>query len=70
MKKKIVALTIGLGMLFSTAMPTTAMAKEARESDFIDMNAIVSYDVTETGIMFYFEDGTGYYLDRMEVESR
>lgn len=70
MKKKIVALTLGLSMLFSATLPTMAMAKETRESDFIDMNAIVSYDVTETGIMFYFEDGTGYYLDRMEVESK
>ena len=70
MKKKIVALTLGLSMLFSTAIPTFAMAKEAKQPDYIDMNAIVSYDVTETGIMFYFENGTGYYLDRMEVESR
>ena len=46
------------------------MAKETSEPDYVDMNAIVSYDVTETGIMFYFEDGTGYSLDRMEVESR
>ena len=70
MKKKIVAFTIGLCALFSATLPTFAMAKETREPEYIDMNAIVSYDVTETGIMFYFEDGTGYYLDRMEVESR
>lgn len=70
MKKKIVAFTIGLCALFSTAIPTFAMAKSTREPDYIDMNAIVSYYVTETGIMFYFEDGTGYYLDRMEVKSR
>lgn len=70
MKKKIVALTIGLCALFSAALPTFAMSKTTRESDYIDMNAVVSYDVTETGIMFYFEDGTGYYLDKMEVEAR
>ena len=70
MKKKIVALAIGLSMLFSTTIPTFAMAKEAKQPDYIDMNAIVSYDITETGIMFYFEDGTGYYLDRQEVYAR
>ena len=70
MKKKIVAFTIGLCALFSATLPTFAMAKETREPEYIDMNAIVSYDVTETGIMFYFEDGTGYYLDRQEVYAR
>lgn len=63
MKKKIAALTLALGMLLSVTIPTMAQ-------DYVDMNAIVSYEVTETGILFHFEDGTGYYLDRMEVESR
>lgn len=27
-------------------------------------NEIVDYDTTDTGIYFYFQDGTGYYLDR------
>ena len=31
--------------------------------NMIDMNSVVSYEETETGILFNFDDGSGYYLE-------
>ena len=30
----------------------------------VDMNTVVDYVATEYGLQLYFEDGTGYYLER------
>ena len=32
--------------------------------DIVDMNTIVDFSATEYGLQLYFEDGTGYYLER------
>ena len=34
------------------------------ESDVVDMSKVTGYEVTETGLLLHFEDGTGYYLER------
>ena len=30
----------------------------------VDMDAVVDFSATEYGLQLYFEDGTGYYLER------
>lgn len=32
--------------------------------DIVDMNTIVDFTATEYGLQLYFEDGTGYFLER------
>lgn len=34
------------------------------DDDFIDMRTVVDFTATEYGLQLYFEDGTGYYLER------
>lgn len=34
------------------------------ESDVVDMTEVTGYEVTETGLLLHFEDGTGYYLEK------
>lgn len=62
MKKKLVTIIIGLSVALSATLLTYA-----KEPCYVDMNAVVSYDVTETGILLHFEDGTGYYLEKGEL---
>lgn len=62
MKKKLVTIIIGLSVALSATLLTYSS-----EPCYVDMNTITSYDVTETGILLYFEDGTGYYLEKGEL---
>lgn len=32
--------------------------------DIVDMNTIVDFSATEYGLQLYFEDGSGYFLER------
>lgn len=32
--------------------------------NLVDMDAVVDFSATEYGLQLYFEDGTGYYLER------
>lgn len=34
------------------------------DDDIVDMNTVVRFSVTEYGLQLYFEDGTGYWLER------
>ena len=34
------------------------------DDSIIDMDAVVDFSATEYGLQLYFEDGTGYYLER------
>lgn len=43
--------------------PAGTITDYATES-MIDMETVVDYEVTETGIMFNFADGTGYYFEK------
>lgn len=38
------------------------------KSNFINMNTVTSYDATETGLMLYNADGTGYYWEYRGME--
>lgn len=32
--------------------------------DIVDMDTVVDFSATEYGLQLYFEDGTGYFLER------
>ena len=34
------------------------------DDNIVNMNTIVDFTATEYGLQLYFEDGTGYYLER------
>ncbi len=34
------------------------------DDNIVDMNTVVDFSATEYGLQLYFEDGTGYYLER------
>ena len=34
------------------------------KNNFVDMRQVVDFSATEYGLQLYFEDGTGYYLER------
>lgn len=36
----------------------------ARETDYLDLNTVVDYDVSENGILLYTSDGNGYYIEK------
>ncbi len=33
------------------------------DDSYIDMNTLIGFNNTEYGLMFYFNDGTGYYWE-------
>lgn len=37
---------------------------EEYRNNFLDMRQVVSYTADENGLQLYFEDGSGYYLER------
>ena len=34
------------------------------DESIVDMNTVVDFSATEYGLQLYFEDGTGYYIER------
>lgn len=34
------------------------------DDDIVDMNAVIDFSATEYGLQLYFEDGSGYFLER------
>lgn len=36
----------------------------ARETDYLDMNTIVGYNISESGILLHTSDGNGYYIEK------
>ena len=34
------------------------------KENFLDMQTVVDFDATETGLMLYTQDGSGYYWER------
>lgn len=34
------------------------------DDNYVDMDTVIGFDVTEYGLMLYFYDGNGYYLER------
>lgn len=37
---------------------------EERNENFVDMRSVVDFATDDNGLYLYFEDGTGYYLER------
>ncbi len=36
----------------------------ALDENIVDMNTVIDFTATEYGLQLYFEDGTGYYIER------
>ena len=34
------------------------------DDNIVDMDSVVDFSVTEYGLQLYFEDGSGYYIER------
>lgn len=34
------------------------------DDSIVDMDSVIDYTATEYGLQLYFEDGTGYYIER------
>lgn len=34
------------------------------DDNIVDMDSVIDFSATEYGLQLYFEDGTGYYLER------
>ena len=34
------------------------------DDNYIDMDTVIDFDITECGLQLYFNDGSGYYLER------
>lgn len=49
---------------YADIMESMVDETEDFRENFIDMRTVVSFDVNEDGLQLYFEDGTGYYLER------
>lgn len=50
---------------------TTFMAREIikyHHQNYINMNTVVDFTATETGLYLYIEDGSGYYFERQLEE--
>lgn len=45
-------------------MRYSGQAIDYATESIIDMNSVTGYETTETGIMFNFADGTGYYFEK------
>lgn len=37
---------------------------EEFQNDYINMNDVVDFEATDSGLMLHFSDGTGYYWER------
>lgn len=75
MKNKLFALflaTMAALEVYACFNPVTeTQAQEAEttetvttEDDYINMNDVVDFEATETGLMLHFSDGTGYWWER------
>lgn len=45
-----------------TAAVTTSYIR--CKSNYLNMDSLISFDATETGLILYMEDGNGYYWER------
>lgn len=59
MKISYITLTLALtasAFLLGKSMPD--------KENYLDMETVVDFDATETGLMLYTQDGSGYYWER------
>lgn len=64
-------ISAGSYLLGTTQVETVTEAKEAVPDEYIrlndsivDMDAVTGFTATEYGLQLYFDDGTGYYIER------
>ena len=43
---------------------TEATETVTAEADYINMNDVVDFEATDSGLMLHFSDGTGYWWER------
>lgn len=61
MKKKITYITLTLALTTSAFLLGKSMPDK---ENYINMESITDFDATETGLMLYTRDGSGYYWER------
>ena len=47
-----------------TVTETREVIPDGYNYDIVDMNTIIDFSATEYGLQLYFEDGSGYFLER------
>lgn len=61
MKKKIAYITLTLALIASAFL----LGKSVPDKEnYINMKTVTDFDATETGLMLYTQDGSGYYWER------
>ena len=61
MKKKI---AYGIAVLALTASAFLLGKSMPDKENYLNMNGVVDFKATETGLMLYTSDGSGYYWER------
>lgn len=61
MKKKIAYITLTLALTASAFLLGKSMPDK---ENYLNMETVVDFDATETGLMLYTQDGSGYYWER------
>ena len=61
MKKKIAYITLTLALTMSAFFVGKTLPSREK---YLDMETIVDFNATETGLMLYTQDGSGYYWER------
>lgn len=59
--KKITYIALTLALTVSAFLLGKSMPDK---ENYLDMETIVDFDATETGLMLYTQDGSGYYWER------
>lgn len=62
-KGKLICIIIALCACIVTTFATREIVKYHHEN-YLDMRTVVDFDVTETGLYLYTNDGNGYYWER------
>lgn len=55
---------VGLGYAMRSDEKFVKISIEDLRNDYINMNDVVDFDVTETGLMIYTSSGDSYYWER------
>lgn len=61
MKKKIAYITLILALTISAFLLGKSMPDK---ENYLNMETVTDFDATETGLMLYTQDGSGYYWER------
>lgn len=61
MKKKIIYITLTMALTTSAFLLGKSMPDK---ENYINMETVVDFDATETGLMLYTQDDSGYYWER------